>query len=112
MSRSPTITDEVWSSDPRDWLPNPHAGDILTSEFLEPLSISPNDLARFIGETAGRIVDVVEGRARIDAELDLRLARYFKMSDGFFLGLQLDYELLEQRRRLGDELDRIVPRAA
>ena len=112
MSRSPTITDEVWSSDPHDWLPNPHAGDILSSEFLEPLSMAPNDLALAIGVTAGRIADVVDGRARIDAELDLRLARYFKVSDGFFLGLQIDYELLEQRRRIGEELDRIVPRAA
>ena len=112
MSRSPTITDEVWSSDPADWLPNPHAGEILSSEFLEPLSISSSVLAGLIGVAEGRVADVIAGKSRLDAELDLRLARYFKMSDGFFLSLQLDYELLEQRRRLGDELDRIVPRAA
>jgi plasmid maintenance system antidote protein VapI len=48
----------------------------------------------------------------MDADLDLRLARYFGMSEGFFLGLQDDYELLEAKRALNGELDRIVPRAA
>lgn len=112
MSRSPTITDEVWSSDPADWLPNPRVGEMLETEFLEPLRLSASDIAKLIGVPAARVQDVIDGRARLDAELDLRLARYFKMSDGFFLGLQLDHELLEQRRRLGAELDRIVPRAA
>jgi antitoxin HigA-1 len=113
MSRSPTITDEhVWSDDPEDWLPNPHAGEMLRSEFLEPLGLSPADLAQAIGVAADRVTDVVQGRAPMDAELDLRLGRYFRMNEGFFLGLQADYELLEQRRVLGSALDRIAPRAA
>ena len=48
----------------------------------------------------------------MDAELDLRLARYFRMSEGFFLGLQDDYELLKAKRSLKGELDKILPRAA
>lgn len=55
---------------------------------------------------------VIEGATVIDAELDLRLSRYFRMSEGFFLGLQDDYELLEAKRALNGDLDRIVPRAA
>ena len=52
------------------------------------------------------------GPCRMDAELDLRLARYFRMSEGFFLGLQDDYELLKAKRSLKGELDKILPRAA
>ena len=48
----------------------------------------------------------------MDAELDLRLSRYFRMSEGFFLGLQDDYEILEAKRSLNGDLDRIVPCAA
>lgn len=55
---------------------------------------------------------VIVGRKPLDAELDLRLARYFRMSDGLFLSLQADYELLEAKRALNGDLDRIVPRAA
>lgn len=112
MSRSPTITDAAWSADPQDWLDNPHVGEMLKLEFLAPLGLSGAEIARLIGLTADRVTDVIEGRRPMDAELDLRLGRYFGMSDGFFLSLQSDYELLEQRRSLGAELDRIVPRAA
>ena len=46
------------------------------------------------------------------ADTDLRLARYFGMSEGFFLGLQSDFDLLERRREIGDDLKAITPRAA
>ena len=55
---------------------------------------------------------VTDGTVVMDADLDLRLSRYFRMSEGFFLGLQDDYELLEAKRALNGDLDRIVPRAA
>jgi plasmid maintenance system antidote protein VapI len=55
---------------------------------------------------------MIDGTEAVDADLDLRLARYFRMSEGFFMGLQTDYELLEAKRALNGELDRIVPRAA
>lgn len=50
--------------------------------------------------------------SRSHSDTDLRLARYFGLSEGFFLGLQADFELMEQKRRLGDELLKITPRAA
>ena len=104
-SRSPTITDA-------DWLENEHAGQLLVSEFLEPEELSIDQLARAIDVDSDRGLDVVEGRRAIDAELDLRLARYFGLSDGFFLRLQDRYEIVEAKRALNDALDRIVPRAA
>ena len=85
---------------------------MLTLEFLEPLNMSPMELGRHLGVNADRIEAVVDGRKRLDAELDLRLARFFGMSPGFFLGLQIDHELLEAKRALNGELDRIIPRAA
>ena len=54
----------------------------------------------------------IDGATAIDAELGLRLSRYFRMSEGFFLGLQDDYEILEAKRSLNGDLDRIVPCAA
>ncbi|WP_375392975.1 HigA family addiction module antitoxin [uncultured Sphingomonas sp.] len=105
MSRLPTITDP-------DLLHNAHAGELLWREFMEPLGLSAEDVARAVRLPSDRIDSVVQGRRRVDGELDLRLARYFRMSEGFFLRLQDSYELLEARRALSGELDRIVPRAA
>lgn len=105
MSRSRTITNP-------DWLHNPHAGEMLTSEFLEPLGLDAASLSAAIDADIGHVEAVVAGAKPIDAELDLRLARYFGMSEGFFLRLQISYELLEAKRALNDDLDRIVPRAA
>ena len=105
MSKSRTITNP-------DWLHNAHAGEILASEFMEPLGLDAVSLAQAIGASAAQLETVIRGGRPIDAELDLRLARYFRMSEGFFLGLQADHELLEAKRALNGDLDRIVPRAA
>ena len=59
-----------------------------------------------------RINEIVLGKRAITADTDLRLARYFKMSEGFFLGLQTDHELMERKRQIGDQLKAIRPRAA
>ena len=105
MSKSPTTTDS-------EWLHNSHAGELLVSEFMGPLGLSEEALAVALGVAPARLCDVISGEKAMDAELDLRLARYFVMSEGFFLGLQDDYELLEAKRALNGELDRIIPRAA
>jgi addiction module HigA family antidote len=106
MSRSSTITDDS------DHLRNPHAGEILSEEFLKPLGLSQSALARAIGVPPRRVNEIVLGKRAVTADTDLRLARYFGMSEGFFLRLQTDHDLEEQRRKLGAALDRIVPRAA
>ena len=59
-----------------------------------------------------RINEIVQGKRAITADTDLRLARYFGMSDGFFIRLQADYELMERRREIASELKTIQPRAA
>jgi addiction module HigA family antidote len=106
MSKSSTITTEA------DWLDNHHAGEMLVIEFMEPLSLTTEALASSLDVDGARLNAVIMGQVRMDAELDLRLSRYFRMSEGFFLGLQDDFELLEAKRALNDDLDRIVPRAA
>lgn len=105
MSKSPITTDS-------EWLHNPHAGELLVSEFMEPLELEAASLAAAIGVEVARLSAVIAGTSRIDGELDLRLARYFRMSEGFFLRLQDQYELREAKRALDGDLDRIVPRAA
>ncbi len=93
-------------------LHNPHAGEILLSEFMEPLCLSQNALARAIGVPPRRINEIVLGKRAVTADTDLRLARYFGMSEAFFLGMQIDYDIRERKRALGDALDQITPRAA
>jgi antitoxin HigA-1 len=105
MSKSPTTIDP-------EWLHNSHAGEMLVLEFMEPLGLTVEALANVIEVDGARLQDVIDGERPMDAELDLRLARYFRMSPGFFLGLQTDYELLEAKRALNGQLDRIIPRAA
>jgi addiction module HigA family antidote len=105
MSRSPTITDP-------DWLENEHAGRLLASELMEPLGLSTAQLASALQVPVEQLSAAIEGESTIDAELDLRLSRYFGLSEGFFMRLQVRYELLEAKRALNGELDRIVPRAA
>jgi addiction module HigA family antidote len=100
------------SSTTTELLPNPHPGEILMEEFLKPMDLSQTALARAIDVPPRRINEIVLGKRAITADTDLRLARYFKMSDGFFLGLQTDYELMQRRRQIGEKLKAIRPRAA
>ena len=79
---------------------------------MEPLGLDCAALAAAIAVDPARLRSVIDGSAAVDAELDLRLGRYFRMSEGFFLGLQDDYEIREAKRALNGDLDRIVPRAA
>jgi addiction module HigA family antidote len=106
MSRSSTImTDE-------ELLPNPHPGEILAEEFMRPLGLSQNALARSLRVPPRRINQLVQCKRAVTADTDLRLARYFGLSEGFFLGLQADYDLMERKREIAPELATIRPRAA
>jgi addiction module HigA family antidote len=93
-------------------LPNPHPAEILLEEFLKPMGLSQTALARAIGVPPRRVNEVVLGKRAITADTDLRLARYFGVSDGFFLQLQTDCDLLARRREIGPVLRAIRPRAA
>lgn len=95
-----------------DWLHNSHAGELLVSEFMEPIGLTAEVLASAISVDAARLCAMIAGNEPVSADLDLRLGRYFQMSEGFFLRLQGQYELLEAKRALNGELDKILPRAA
>ena len=105
MSRSSTtMTDD-------ERLPNPHPGEILLEDFLRPMGLSQNALARAVHVPPRRINELVLGKRSVTADTDLRLARYFGLSEGVFLGLQNDYDLMERRRQIEAELQSITPRA-
>ena len=94
------------------FLRNPHPGEILLEEFIKPMSLSQTALARAIGVPPRRINEIALGKRAITADTDLRMARYFGLSEGFFLTLQADHDLMARRRQIGEKLKAIKPRAA
>ncbi len=92
-----------------DELHNPHPGEILKEEFLSEIGMSQNQLAQAIGVPGNRIHAIVNGSRDITADTDLRLCRFFRLSEGYFLRLQNAYDTLEAKRRIADQLARIEP---
>ena len=92
-----------------DDIPNPTPGEMLLTDFIDPMGLSQNRLARAIGVPPRRINEIVLGKRSITADTDLRLARYFGVSEGFWLGVQANYDLMERRRQIGSELAGIAP---
>lgn len=90
-------------------LPNIHPGEILLEEFLEPLGISAYRLSKATGMPQTRISQILKGTRSVTADTSLRLAKYFGNSPQFWLGLQHDYDLEEESKRLETELARIQP---
>ena len=86
---------------------NIHPGEILLEEFLNPLSISQNKLARDIDVPPRRINEIVHGIRAITADTDLRLSRALGTSEGFWLGLQVDYDLEERKKKIDKKLQKI-----
>ena len=93
-------------------LPNIHPGEVLLEEFLLPMEISQNALARATGVPPRRINEIVLGKRGITADTALPLAKAFGTSEGFWLGLQADYGLEESRKQIGTDLDQIERLAA
>ena len=93
-------------------LPNIHPGEILLEEFLKPMAISQNRIARDIGVPPRRINEIVHGKRSMTADTAVRLAKYFNVSDSFWMGLQSDYDVEQAHRSLGKKLDKISPYAA
>ena len=87
-----------------DRLPNIHPGEILKEEFLEPFGISAYKLAKDIKIPQTRISQIIKGNRRVTADTALRLSVYFGNSPQFWLGLQDDYDLEEEKIRLEEEL--------
>jgi addiction module HigA family antidote len=89
-------------------LANIHPGEVLLEEFLKPLEISQNKLARDIKVPPRRVNEIVLGKRAITPDTALRLARYFGTSERFWLGLQMDYDLEEAKLSLAAAIDREV----
>lgn len=85
-------------------LPNIHPGEVLLEEFLVPMGISQNALARAAGVPPRRINEIVLGKRGISADTAVRLAAVLGTSERFWLGLQADYDLEEAHRELGSAI--------
>lgn len=106
MSKLLTITDDGKIA---DTLPPVSPGELLKEEFLVPMGISQYRLAKATGIPAQRIGQIVLGRRRVTADTDLRLCRFFGLTDGYWLRAQMAYDLEIEKRKIAPELDEIVP---
>ena len=88
-------------------LSNIHPGEILEEEFLKPMGITAYKLSQAIGVPQTRTSQIIKGRRRITADTALRLSKYFGTSTKFWLGLQNDYDIEEEQRNIGKELEQI-----
>jgi addiction module HigA family antidote len=84
-------------------------GEMLEEEFLVPLKMSKYRLAKSIGVPAQRIGDIISGKRGITADTDLRLCRFYGLSDGWWLRLQVSYDTTIAKRKMAAELNKIVP---
>ena len=87
----------------------PHPGEILMEEFLKPMGITQYRLAKEIGVPQRRIGEIVAGTRGVTADTGLRLSRFFGMSEGFWTGLQLDYDAALAKDALTETLAKIKP---
>ena len=90
-------------------VPLPHPGEILLEEFLKPMGITQYRLAKEIGVPQRRIGEIVAGTRGVTADTGLRLSRFFGMSEGFWIGLQADYDQALTRSAIAKTLARIKP---
>ena len=93
-------------------LRNIHPGEVLQEEFLTPMSISQNRIARDIGVPPRRINEIVHGKRAVSADTAIRLSRALGTSEQFWMGLQADYDLEEARKAAQRELKKIENIAA
>lgn len=89
-------------------LANVHPGEILNFEFLVPLEITAYRLSKDLKIPQTRISEIVKGKRRITADTALRLSKYFGNSAKFWLGLQDDYDIEEERNEKKTELGQII----
>ena len=90
-------------------VPYAHPGEILLEEFLKPMGITQYRLAKEIGVPQRRIGEIVSGDRSITTDTGLRLSRFFRMTEGFWTGLQMDYDAARAKDALAKILARIKP---
>jgi addiction module HigA family antidote len=89
-------------------IPYPHPGEILAEEFLKPMEITPYRLAKEIHVPLTRIAAILAGKRAVTVDTALRLSRYFGTSEGFWSGLQTDYDTAILKETLAKELAAIT----
>ncbi len=92
-----------------DYIELTTVGEMLKEEFIEPFGLSQNALANAIFVPPNRIHQIVNNQRRVTADTDLRLTKYFGLSQGYFLRFQEDYELRTTQREIADEINAIKP---
>lgn len=91
------------------YIETPKISDILLQEFMEPMGISAYRLANEIHVPVSRIQDILHDRRKITADTSLRLARFFGVSDRFFLDMQNDIDVRELKQTLAEDIQAIHP---
>lgn len=90
-------------------LRNLHPGEILKAQFLEGIGLSQNQLARGIGVPPNRVHAIINGTRGVSADTDLRLCKFFGLSEGYFLRLQNAFDTLKAKRRVAKDIAKIKP---
>jgi addiction module HigA family antidote len=90
-----------------NYIPTPTIGEILKEEFMEPLNISAYKLAQSIHVPTSRIQDILHDRRKITADTSLRLAKFFGVSDRYFLDMQTDIDIRNLKISMADEISQI-----
>ena len=93
-------------------IPTPTIGEILREEFMEPLDITAYKLAKDIGVPTSRVLEILHGKRKVTADTSLRLAKYFGLSDKYFLDIQNDIDIRQLKEEQKAELDKIIPYSA
>ena len=89
-------------------VPYPHPGEILAEEFLKPMQITPYRLAKEIHVPLTRVAAILAGKRAVTVDTALRLSRFFATTDGFWIGLQMDYDTAITKDALAEELSAIA----
>ena len=92
-----------------DFIPTPKMSEILREEFLEPMNLSAYKLAQEIHVPVSRVQDILHDRRKITADTSLRLAKFFGVSDKYFLDLQNDIDIRELKTSIAKEISNIHP---
>ncbi|MBW0435454.1 MULTISPECIES: HigA family addiction module antitoxin [Leptospira] len=90
-------------------IPTPTISEILREEFLEPLEITPYRLAKELHVSTSTILEILHDKRKVTVDMSLRLAKFFGMSDKFWINLQNDLEIRKQKEKLKEKLQSIQP---
>ncbi len=88
-------------------IPTPTIAEILREEFLEPFEITPYRLAKELHVSTSTILEILHDKRKVTVDMSLRLAKFFGMSDKFWINLQNDLEIRKQKEKLRDKLESI-----